>query len=95
MIVDEHYLFDNKGRSMQIARVHDVEPLLDEIREANNEGRNGWSKSRLWRRVGTVPMVIVQQEMLKGNNLLNGSEDARKWVTRWLKQNSGFRIGNA
>lgn len=95
MIIDEHHIFENKGRTMKIVRVHDVEPLLDEITDVRNNTDNGWSESRLWRRVGSIPMVVVQQEMLKGNNLLNGSEDSKKWVQRWLRENSGFRIGNA
>lgn len=87
----EHY-FDHAEGKMYIKRVEDIEPLLDENAYArNHQGNNGFGKSRNWRKIGSIPMIVVEQAFRQGINILDGSPEADKWVRKFLDDNYKFR----
>lgn len=84
--------FDNDGKLMQIQTLHDVEPVIDDVKEAADENK-GWFKSRNYRRIGSIPMVMVDEFFRKGINILDGSPESAKFVKKWLRENSKFNTG--
>jgi len=87
------YHFDRADNKMYIQRVEDIEPLLDENAYArNHQGNNGFGKSRNWRKIGSIPMIIVEKALREeGVNILDGSPEADRWVRKFLDDNYKFR----
>lgn len=85
--------FDRTTGRMYIRRSEDVETLLEENAYArNHQGNNGFGKSRLWRKIGSIPMIVVEKALREeGINILDGSPEADKWVRRFLDNNYKFR----
>lgn len=76
-----------------IKNVQDIEPVLDENAYArNHQGNNGFGKSRVWRKIGSIPMIMVEQILReKGVNILDGSPEADKYIRKFLDDNYKFR----
>ncbi len=76
-----------------IKNVQDIEPVLDENAYArNHQGNNGYGKSRVWRKIGSIPMIVVEQILReKGVNILDGSPEADKYIRKFLDDNYKFR----
>lgn len=76
-----------------IKNVEDIESVLDENAYArNHQGNNGFGKSRVWRKVGSIPCVVVEQILReKGVNILDGSPEADKYIRKFLDDNYKFR----
>jgi hypothetical protein len=51
--------FGESDDTFTINRVQDVEPFLDANKRAQSDGE-GWSPSREWRRVASIPPVVVE-----------------------------------
>jgi len=80
------------GDKLKIVRQQDVEPVLDQCKEERNNGTNGFSVNRTWRKIGSIPMIFVEKILReKGINVLDGSPEAVKAVKDFLKENDGFR----
>ena len=88
--------FDHTENKMYIKRVEDVEPLLDENAYArNHQGNNGFGKSRLWRKIGSIPCIVVEKILReKGINILDGSPEADKYIVEFLQKNPKFMTVN-
>lgn len=84
------YHFD--GNKMYIKRFEDVEPVLEENLMARNQGNNGYGKSRLWRKIGSIPCIVVEKILREhGINILDGSPEADKYVKEFLRKNPKFK----
>jgi hypothetical protein len=71
--------------------VEDVEPLLDENANLRNSGANGFSKSRNWREIGSIPCIVVEKILREhGVNIMDGSPEAQKYIRKFLSNNKKF-----
>lgn len=87
----EEFFFEGlKSERMIIKRTEDVEPVIDEATDFRNESRNGFSTSGNWRKIGSIPLIIVQQWMTeKGIDLLAPGNE--KYVRQALNEMNKFR----
>ena len=92
-IVGRKTTFENNGRLMHIQTLVDVEDVIDDVKEAADENK-GFSKSRNFRRIGSIPLVFVDEMFRKGINLFDGSEDSAKIAKKWLREHSKFNTGS-
>lgn len=87
------YLFDHDSKRLHIHHTEDVEPVIQDVKGVNDLGRNGFSQSRNWRKIGSIPMIEVERVLReRGVNLLENSPAARREVRRYLNENKFFRI---
>lgn len=87
----EEIFFDGpNSHRMLIKRTEDVEPVIDEVTEYRNATRNGFSKSKNFRKIGSIPMIIIHQWLTeKGIDLMaKGNE---KYVRQALNEMTKFR----
>jgi len=90
MIKEEFFFEGLKSERMIIKRTEDVEPVIDEVTEFKNETRNGFSKSRNWRKIGSIPLIVVEQWIReKGIDLMAPGNE--KYVKQALNEMSKFR----
>lgn len=92
-IIGRKTSFDNDGRLMRIETFVDVENVIDDVKEAADQDR-GFSKSRGFRRIGSIPLVFIDEMFRKGINLFDGSEESAKHAKKWLRENSKFNTGS-
>jgi len=86
---DEEIVFQD-GK-MYIKRSEDIESLLEENNDARNNGTNGYGKSRLWRKIGSIPCIVVEKILREhGVNILDGSPEAEKYTIEFLQKNRKF-----
>ena len=91
-IIGRKTVFEKDGRLMKVQTTHDVEPVIDDVAEVEDKG---FSTSRNYRRIGSIPMAIVDEQFRLGNNILDGSPRAAKWCRDWLKENTKFKVFGA
>jgi len=86
--------FDHATGILYIHHTEDIQPHLDDVAHERNDGSDGWSKSRNWRKIGSIPLIVVEQILREeGINLMdNNSPEARKRVRRWLNENEKFKL---
>jgi hypothetical protein len=86
---DEEIFFED-GK-MYIRRSENIEALLEENNDARNNGTNGYGKSRLWRKIGSIPCIVVEKILREhGVNILDGSPEAEKYTMEFLQKNPKF-----
>ena len=86
------YSYDHSLDRLYIRHTEDVEPVVDEVRDDVNYLDNGFSRSRNWRKIGSIPMMVVEQVLReKGINLLENSPEARKEARKILNEYNKFR----
>jgi hypothetical protein len=87
----EEFFFDGpNSHRMTIRRVEDVEPIIDEVTEYRNATNNGFSKSKNFRKIGSIPAIIIHQWLIeRGIDLMaKGNE---KYVRQALNEMTKFR----
>ena len=87
----EEIFFDGlKSEKMIIKVTEDVEPVIEEVKEERNLLRNGFSKSGNFRKIGSIPMIVVHQWLVeKGIDLMAPGNE--KYVRQALNEMSKFR----
>ena len=75
------FLYDETEERVVVQRRQDVEPILEHNKALANADDRGWSPSREWRRVATIPNVVVEQWMREGINVYDPN-DEKKVVER-------------
>lgn len=87
----EEIFFDGlKSEKMIIKYTDDVEPVIDAVKEDREARRNGFSKSGNWRKIGSIPLVVVHQWLTeKGIDLMAPGNE--KYVRQALNEMSKFR----
>jgi len=79
-------------RGLIIHHEQDVEPLLAENHADRTSGNNGYSSGRTWRRIGSIPNILIEQAMLEtGINVFDGSPEASKLLRKLLEDNYKLR----
>lgn len=80
--------YDRDNDRLYIHHSQDVSDLLDENNFAKGVGNNGFSQSRLWRRIGSIPCIVVEKVLREhGVNMLENSSEAEKYIRRFLENN--------
>ena len=89
--MSEEFFFDGpNSHRMIIKRTEDVEPIIEDVTEFKNNTRNGFSKSGNFRKIGSIPMIVVQQWLLeKGIDLMAPGNE--KYVLQALNEMTKFR----
>lgn len=73
-----------------------MEPHLDLVKASQNNNPDGYSKSRLWRKIGSIPLIVIDKWFREGFNALENSPEARKELRRRLNEHNKFRtVGKA
>lgn len=73
----------------------DVEHTIEENNDIRNNGRNGFSPERTFRKIGSIPMIFLNEAIKEGINPLDGSPEAEKWVKKFLQDNPKFMTVDA
>ena len=60
---ETHYDADNDR--LTIRKVEDVENHLDAVRREKNENPDGMSRSRTWRKIGSIPMTLAHKWLVE------------------------------
>jgi hypothetical protein len=89
--VKEEFFFEGpKSETMIIKRTEDVEQVIDEATDYRNAARNGFSQSGNWRKIGSIPLIVVQQWLdEKGIDLMAPGNE--KYVRQALNDMNKFR----
>lgn len=69
-VIEETFTYDNDTGNVRHNRVEDVEPVLDDLRLEQHLNPNGWNKSRSMKKVGSIPLIILDQWFAEGFNAL-------------------------
>jgi hypothetical protein len=78
--------FDHGTNTLYRQHVEDVEPLIDHIKEQRNHGGDNYrSNDARWRKVGELPMTVIHEYFARGINLLEDSQEMRKFVQKELE----------
>jgi len=88
----EKFIFDHPNNKMFIQRTEDVEGHIDDVTGQRNHMDNGWSQKRNFRKIGSIPMIIVEKTLReKGINLMENSPEAQKEARKILNEMNKFR----
>lgn len=74
LATEVHY--DEHDDSLTVNRVQDVEPILSRNKALYNLD-DGYTPSREWRRVASIPMVIVEMWLKAGINIFDDNHRER------------------
>ena len=87
----EEFFFEGlNSERMIIKRTEDVEHAIDDATEFRNAARNGFSQSGNWRKIGSIPLIVVQDWLdKKGIDLLAPGNE--KYVRQALNEMNKFR----
>jgi len=90
----EHY-YDSSSKMHHERTTHDVEHILEENADHRSHGNNGFSKERTFRKIGSIPMLLLNEAFKEGINPLDGSPEAEKWVRKLMAENPKFMTVDA
>lgn len=83
--------FDHTNNTLYKQYVEDVEPVLEENALIRNAGTNGFSPSRNFRKIASIPLIIVEKVLReKGINLMENSPEAQRYLRKFLRRNPKF-----
>lgn len=87
----EEIFFDGPNSHRMIIRhTEDVEPVIDNVTEDKNSRRNGFGKSKNFRKIGSIPLIVVHQWLTeKGIDLMAPGNE--KYVRQALNEMNKFR----
>jgi len=69
---------DEAEDKIVISRFSDVEPIIQHNKILMNDGTNGYGPTREWRRVASIPNVILEKWLLEEGIRYWDSEDTHK-----------------
>lgn len=84
-------LYDHNSRVLKVLRVQDIESHIEEVKQAKLDNPKGTSKSKVWRRIGSIPCIVVDKWLSEGFNPFENSPEARRELRRRLNEFSKFR----
>ena len=86
------YIFDHETGRLYVQHTEDVEPIINDVTAIRNDGNNGFSHKRHFRKIGSIPLVVVEHVLrTRGINLMEDSPEARREVRKILNEFSKFR----
>lgn len=69
--ISEWHMYDPATDQTHIRMCQDVEDILDRNQALMNQGDGGWDSEKMFKRVGSIPLVKLREFRNKGINLLN------------------------
>jgi hypothetical protein len=84
-------IYDHKSNVLTKVITEDVEPVIDHATDIRNNHDNGFSKSRDFRKIGSIPLIILDQWFKEGFNALSNDPETGKEVKRRLNEYNKFR----
>jgi hypothetical protein len=84
------YDYDVHTKMHHERTIMDVESIVDENTDVRNNGNNGFSKERNFRKIGSIPMLLLNEAFKEGINPMDGSPEADKWLRKFLQANPKF-----
>jgi hypothetical protein len=83
----EKWIFDGNGRKASKVVTEDVEPVIESALQTRNHN-GGWSQSRNYRRIGSVPLIFIDKWIREhGRECLRDPE----FIKRKLNELNKFR----
>ena len=83
--------YDKDIDRLYIQKSQDIEPVLEENLAHRNAGNNGYGKSRNWRKIGSIPCIVVEKILREhGVNIMENSPEAEKYIRKFLQLNPKF-----
>ena len=71
-----------------VRTVEDMEPLLEELAHERGMGNAGWSKGRTWRKMGSIPNVMIEKVLREeGINMMQDTPEAKARIRRFFAEN--------
>ena len=68
-----------------------MESVLEENAVHRSAGNNGFSRERTFRKIGSIPMIMLDDAFRQGINPMDGSPEGQKWVMKLLADNPKLR----
>jgi len=69
-----YFHHDSSSNTFRIENIQDVTDIVEQNKIAQTDGNNGWSKSREFKYVGNVPILIMHQWAMEAGVALNSKE---------------------
>jgi hypothetical protein len=69
---------------------HDIEHIVENNLVHKVAGNNGFGPTRNFRKIGSIPMHLLNEAFKKGINPLDGSPEGQKWIKKYLQENKKF-----
>lgn len=85
----EKWIFEDNGRKVLRLISEDVDPVINHVRDARNFSSNGWTVNRTMRKIGSIPLIIIDQWMKEGFNLFRCKDP--KEIRKRLNEYNKFR----
>jgi hypothetical protein len=69
-VIGETFAYDDATDKVHHTRTEDVEPVMDDLRLEQAMNPGGWNASRTWKKVGSIPLIVMDQWFAEGFNAL-------------------------
>lgn len=70
LVIEDSFVFDHDTGNIYHKRVEDVEPVMDDLRLEAHINPGGWNVSRSMKKVGSIPLIVLDQWFQEGFNAL-------------------------
>ena len=90
MSKEEIFFEGLNSERMIIRRSEDVEPVIDDVTAFKNSSRNGFTASKNFRKIGSIPLIVIHQWLTeKGIDLMDPANE--KHIRQALNEMTKFR----
>lgn len=80
--------WDHSSQKLTFRITENVEPLLEELAHERGMGNKGWSTTRTWRKMGSIPCLEIERILREeGINVMENSPEAQKRLRRYFQDN--------
>lgn len=93
-LVQTDLYWDEHSGELHVARVQDVEPVLERNKALRARGWDGYNADRSFRAIAEIPVTVAEQWAREGVQWWNQDHDAELQKRIADPALSGFRIGN-
>ena len=91
MSLRQSWHYDEHTKKVAQVTRGDVTHIAEDNLLHRNSGANGFSKDRSFRKIGSIPMHMMQEAYKEGINPLDGSPEAAAWIKKTLANNVAYR----
>ena len=87
-------IYDHNTNVLTRVITEDVDPIIEQCLHERNNLDNGFTKSREMRKIGSIPMIILDQWFKDGFNPFRNDPSVGKEIKRRLNDMNKFRSVN-